>query len=290
MAQNHKMYILTASLIFLCFGACKNKSINYINYYNDANKIDSVFTAHNDTLQTIKNYQKLFGTYKPKNINQSKDYEKLIKLTSAFDPNYNLKNNLETLRKINAPKWNYKKNDKELLEIYKKNDLDNTAITQNRNDENGNIRENLADSLKVVFKRYKEAEKAEVFSKADQLNEQFLNWTFKKYGYPSSSKIEFWYQQKEYIPISQLLFRMTLSPNFNKFKDKILGYVKSGDCHPEDYAQMIDKHNLENNKESSYGFFIKNIPIKDTIVINQNRKLIGIKNLTKNEVIPGYQP
>lgn len=289
MMKNHCIYILQISIITLCIGSCKNNSINYVNYYNEANKIDSTFKVQNDTLQAIKSYQKLFETYEPKNINQSKDYEKLIKLTSTFDPNYNLKNNLETLRKINAPKWRYKKNDKDLLEIYKKNNLDNTAITQNINDDNNNVRENLADSLKVVFKRYKEAENAEVYSKADQLNEKFLNWTFKKYGYPSSSKIEFWYQQKEYIPISQLLFRMTLSPNFNKFKDKVLGYVKSGDCPPEDYAQMIDKHNLENNKESSYGYFIKNIPIKDTVIINQNRKLIGINNLTKNEIIEPYQ-
>lgn len=283
--KNYKIHFLTICLIVLCFGACKNtnSNCNYINYYNESRVIDSLFLAKKDTLQTIASYKKLFSSYEPKNINQSKEYETLVKLI-ALKSNDNIKDNLMTLVKINAPIWKYTKKDKVLLEAYKKNNIDSSTIA-NHITKWDNTNSVLLDSLRIVFKRFQKSENPDVFTKDDELNEKFLTSTFKKYGYPSSAKITSWYNENEYVPISQLLFRMTLSPNFKSFRDRILEYVKSGDCSPQDYAEMIDKYNSENNLEPSYGFFIKNIPIKDTLAINKNRKLIGIQKIQDQKIL-----
>lgn len=287
MMKNYKTYLIIANLIFLCFAACKNKNIsnNYINYYNTALTIDSLFVIKKDTLQTIESYKKLFSIYEPKNLNQSKEYEVLIKLMSSKSSD-NIKDKLMTLTRINAPRWKYSKKDNTLLEIYQKNGIDTLMVSnQIMTWNNTNANNILLDSLRVVFKRFQQSENSDIFSKNDELNAKFLAWTFKNHGYPSSAKTTNWYSENDYISISQLLFRMTLSPDFRKFKDQILEYVKSGECAPQDYAEMIDKYNSENNLEPSYGFFIKNIPIRDTLTINKNRKLIGLQKIQDQKIL-----
>lgn len=62
--------ILVNILIFFSFVSCKTKNINHIVYYNELNRIDSIYRFQNDTLETIKNYKKLFKNmvYTIKNV------------------------------------------------------------------------------------------------------------------------------------------------------------------------------------------------------------------------------
>lgn len=87
------------------------------------------------------------------------------------------------------------------------------------------------------------------------------------------------------LSMGTMLNHMSNVKEYPYLKTKLLEYVKSGDCPPRDYIEMVDRFTEIRNLESEYG--LKG-DILDTVKINRNRKLIGFpsydhwKKITKD--------
>ena len=68
------------------------------------------------------------------------------------------------------------------------------------------------------------------------------------------------------------------------FMNKLVEYVKSGDCPPRDYAIFTDRYNFENNIESKFGVLYDGFEL-DTLKINKNRINIGLPTLQHSKLL-----
>ena len=70
------------------------------------------------------------------------------------------------------------------------------------------------------------------------------------------------------MPMHPLFSHMIGKKNILISKQKMLEYIKSGDCIPKDYANMVDRHNLQIDKvEMPYGSYPSYSAIIDTMKV-----------------------
>ncbi|MCJ7934918.1 MAG: hypothetical protein MUW56_15175 [Chryseobacterium sp.] len=274
--QNLALYILLLFIINFIFFSCKSKSINYITYYNTVNEIDSLYRIANQPEKAVKHFRKLFKKYNPKNQDRIEEYETYIKLADQYHKNFGGKKSLYKLIPLIAP---YEGSYKKYFALYQKYGIDSIEVKQKIADWKKGLNKQLVDSFTIAFIR-DQAEgrrNPEIMEKNDRINAQLLKWTFENYGYPSIQKIGLIGNDGVFMPMHPLFSHMIDSKEYPYFKAKMLEYIKSGDCVPKDYANMVDRHNLQvAKKEMLYGVYPSYTAVIDTLKTNRNRKSIGI--------------
>lgn len=269
-------FLLILSILF----SCQTQKYDHITYLNKVNEIDSIYRMKNDGLTALKMYHRLFKKYPPHNSNLIDEYQTYIVLSDKYHQDFGGKKSLYKLLPLVAPNWKYNRMDGEFFALYKKYGIDSTEVEKEVAVWNKQLNKKLVDSFSVASFRDQEKQRkdASIRGNNDGKNERLLIWTFTNYGYPSLQKIGLWGNNNIFMPMGSILNHMASSKQYPYFKDKVLEYVKKGDCPPDDYAGMIDKYSMINKLDCVYCTF-DNIPISDTITVNGNRKRIGMPSL-----------
>lgn len=277
MKRNSTLIFLLIILFFIL--SCKSK--DYIVYYNRVNEIDSLYRIANQPEKAIMQYKKLFKKYSPKNQERIKEYETYIKLADQHQKNFGGKKSLYKLIPLIAP---YEGSYGSYFGLFKKYGIDSTEVKQRIADWKKGLNKRLVDSFSIAFVR-DQAEgrrNPQLMEKNDRINAQLLKWTFENYGYPSVQKIGLIGNGGVFMPMHSLFSHMIGEKEYPYFKAKMLEYIKSGDCIPKDYANMVDRHNLQIDKvEMPYGSYPSYSAIIDTMKVNRNRKKIGLPALKR---------
>lgn len=269
-------------LLMILIISCKTRDLNYITYYNQVNVIDSIYRIQNDTLQAQKLYSKLFKKYAPHQAELIEEYETYIRISDKYKKNFGGKKALSKLIPLVAPYWKYKRQDAEFFKFYKKYGIDSLPVENKVAVWKSKLNKSLVDSFAVA--RLRDQEKSRTDSRVmlvnDEKNAKLLVWTFENFGYPSLKKIGLWGNNNEFMTMSTLLTHMAGEEQYPYFKAKLLEYVKSGDCPPENYATMIDKYCFMHNLNLEYGGTFESSYKKiDSAQADRNRKLIGLPSL-----------
>ncbi|WP_426477329.1 hypothetical protein ACP3T3_19130 [Chryseobacterium sp. CBSDS_008] len=272
-------------LLIIIFIVLSCKSNDYIVYYNRVNEIDSLYRIANQPENAINQYRKLFKKYKPKNQERIKEYETYIKLADQHQKNFGGKKSLYKLIPLIAP---YEGSEKSYFGLFQKYGIDSTEVRQRIASWKKGLNRRLVDSFSIAFVR-DQAEgrrNPQLMEKNDRINAQLLKWTFENYGYPSVQKIGLIGNGGVFMPMHPLFSHMADAKEYSYFKAKMLEYIKSGDCIPKDYANMVDRHNLQISKEGTlYGIYLSYDAIVDTIKANQERKKIGLPSIKHSSKI-----
>jgi len=275
------IYIRYLFVIILIFLSCKSKTNNYIVYYNKVNEIDSLYRIANQPKEALKQYRKLFRKYTPKNQDRIEEYETYIQLADQQQKNFGGKKSLYHLISLIAP---YEGSYKNYFALFQKYGIDSTEVKQRIADWKKELNKQLVDSFSIAFVRDQaEGRKnPQIMEKNDKRNAKLLKWAFENYGYPSIQKIGLIGNNDVFMPMHPLFSHMIDSEEYSYFKTKMLEYIKSGDCIPKDYANMVDRHDLQiTKKEMPYGSYPSYTAVIDTAKVNRNRKTIGLPALKR---------
>lgn len=280
-----KRNLILIYLLTIIFIALSCKSNDYITYYNKVNEIDSLYRIASQPEKAIKQYRKLFRKYHPKNQERIKEYETYIKLADQHHKNFGGKKGLYKLIPLIAP---YEGSYGSYFGLFQKYGIDSSEVKQKIADWKKGLNKILVDSFSIAFTR-DQAEgrrNPQLMEKNDRINAQLLKWTFENYGYPSVQKIGLIGNDGVFMPMHPLFSHMIDEKEYLYFKAKMVEYIKSGDCIPKDYANMVDRHNLQISKEGIlYGIYPSYDAIVDTIKANQERKKIGIPSIQHSSKI-----
>lgn len=267
------LYLLLAGILIL---SCKSKNHNYIVYYNRVNEIDSIYRMANQPEEAIKQYRKLFKRYSPKNQERIKEYETYITLAEKYHQSFGGKKSLYKLIPLLAP---YEGSYKKYFGLYQKYGIDSSEVKQKITDWKKGLNKRLVDSFTIAFIRDQaEGRKnPQIMIKNDKINAQLIKWTFDNYGYPSLQKIGLIGNNGVFMPMHPLFSHMVDTEEYSYLKTKMLEYIKSGDCVPRDYANMVDRYSLQISKKGMvYGIYPNYDAVIDSVKVNRNRKSIGL--------------
>lgn len=274
-------------LVFSC-NIRKPQQMNHITYLNKVNEIDSIYRMNNDTVTAVEMYQKLFKIYPPHNSYLIEEYQNYIKLSDKYHFDFGGKESLYKLIPLVAPNWKYNRMDKGFFALYKKYGIDSIEVENKVAEWQKGLNKRLIDSFSIAFFRNEEFRTPIYNSKLQNLNDaknaKLLIWTFKNYGFPSLQRIGLLGNNDIFMPMGNLLNHMADEEQYQYFKEKILKYVKTGECVPIDYAALIDKRAYSEGRECDYGTF-NDLSISDSIRVNKNRRKIGIPSLKHSRKI-----
>lgn len=270
------IFIFYTSIIsFFILSSCKNR--NYVIYYNKVNEIDSIYRIANKPEKAVKEYKKLFRNYSPKNQERIEEYETYIKLADKYHKNFGGKKSLYKLITLVAPYGDTYKNHFDLCQKY---GIDSMEVSHRVANWKKNLNKQLIDSFTVAMIRDQAGRPTdrENVKKNVRKNAELFIWTFKYFGFPSLQKIGNVGNDNVFIAMPTLLTHMNESEEYYpQIKDKLLEYIKTGDCPPMYYTLMVDNPNFMNNRETVYSY---NPGIsKDSTQIDFNRKSIGLPSL-----------
>ncbi|BAP30176.1 uncharacterized protein CHSO_1139 [Chryseobacterium sp. StRB126] len=182
----HRHYLFTLLIISLAVFSCKNRELNYIDYYNKVYTIDSIHRVQKDTLATIKQYKKLFRQYPPVQNERITEYEVYIKMADKYHKNFGGIKSLDKLIAQTGPYW---RPESDFFQLYKRHGIDSVQVEQKFQQWKKSLNQVLVDSFSIAFTRdqYNRHIK-ETVEMNDKKNAELLIWTLKNYGYPSLQK------------------------------------------------------------------------------------------------------
>lgn len=281
--KNHTYnLILYSSLIFIfLFHSCKNRQLNYIDYYNKVYTIDSIHRIHKDTLATIQQYKRLFKKYPPVQNERITEYEVYIKMASKYNQDFGGAKSLDKLLTQTAPYW---QPNRSFYQLYKRHGIDSMQVEKKFQNWRRGLNQVLVDSFSIAFTRDQHNRSIkETVQMNDRKNAELLIWTLKNYGYPSKQKIGHLGREGQLMAMGTMLNHMAYTQYYEYFKKELLQYVKSGECTPRDYIDMVDKYQYANNGPTIYGIFMRfdeaNLNSADSARIDKNRAAIGFPRM-----------
>jgi hypothetical protein len=271
--------VVCGVLLIFSFSSCNG----YIRYYNKVNTIDRKFKANHDTIAFIKRYGKLFKKYNPPQSNFAfTKYETYIAYADKYGKNFGGEESLYKLLDLVAP---YSEHYKTLLPICAKYGIDSLSVERIIASSKNNLNKRLIDSFSVAFVRDQQLGRLDSLNtvKNDRINARLLKWTIENYGYPSPQKIGMTGNDGVFMPMLTFLSHIggNVPEYYPYFKNALLKYVKSGECSPNEYGTMIDRHEYVNKREIIYGEYLFNF--SDLKKVNRKRRSIGLKR-TRNAV------
>lgn len=263
-------------VIFSLLFSCKTKEKNYITYYNEVNRIDSIYRIAKQEKIAIKKYKKLFKKFEPKNQERIDEFENYIYLSEKANKNFGGKKSLYKLISLIAPYNDYKKH----IPLFQKYGIDSTIVKSEMNNWKNSRNKILMDSINILFARDQENRNDyEITQKNDLKNEKLMKWIFEIYGFPSTQKIGNSF-------LLTFFSHMSASNSYPYFETRLKEYVKSGECPPMIYTTMVDRYHLQIKKDDIlYGSYIGFSENLDSAQIDKNRKSIGLPSLKHNRVI-----
>lgn len=288
MNQINAFKVKHVSWIFLFFIiSCKTRETNYIAYYQKVIEIDSIYRLAGQPEIAVKAYKKLFHKYEPLNQSYIQEYGTYISLADEYNKNFGGEKSLRKLINLLAPGAHHNWH-KPYYPLFKKYGMDSIEVENEIFHWKDNLNKELLDSFSIAMDRdqipRKEGDEKQ-FLLNDKKNFELIKWTFDKYGFPSVQKIGIEGNNGSDIHMSTILLHLGSSiddfKEFEYLKNKVWEYVVSGDCPPEDYAAMVDRHELLVNKVKNvpYGKYIGFTDI-DTTMVNKNRKGIGLPSIS----------
>jgi len=265
-----KQSAISYSILFIALLSLASCRKNYIIYYNKVNEIDSIYRFTNNPKLAIKEYRKLFKEYTPKNQDRIEEYATYITLADKYNEDFGGKRSLYQLITLVAP---YNHEYKKYLPLFKKYGIDSTEVQQKITEWKQGLDKKLVDSFRIALIRDQQGRPDDtvLVRKNVEKNAKFLIWTFKNDGFPTSKKIG-------WFPMPTFITHMVESKkHYPYIREKLLEFVKSGDCSPRDYARMVDTDMGSHNNTTLYGFNM--ILVKDSIQTDRNRKTLGIPSM-----------
>ena len=271
--------VVCGVLLIFSFSSCNG----YIRYYNKVNTIDRKFKANHDTIAFIKRYGKLFKKYNPPQSNFAfTKYETYIAYADKYGKNFGGEESLYKLLDLVAP---YSEHYKTLLPICAKYGIDSLSVERKIATSKNNLNKRLIDSFSVAFVRDQQLGRLGSLNtvKNDRINARLLKWTIENYGYPSPQKIGIFGNDGVFMPMLTFVSHIggDVPEYYPYFKKALLKYVKSGECSPNEYGTMIDRHEHLNKREIIYGEYLFNF--SDLKKVNRKRRSIGLKR-TRNAI------
>ncbi|WP_336960997.1 hypothetical protein [Chryseobacterium contaminans] len=279
--HNYNLFLYTILISIFLFLSCKNRELNYIDYYNKVYTIDSIHRVQKDTLATIKRYKKLFKKYPPVQNERITEYEVYIKMADKYHKNFGGVKSLDKLLAQTAPYW---QPEPVFYRLYKRHGIDSMQVEQKFQQWRKGLNQVLIDSFSVAFIRDQHNRNIkETVEMNDKKNAELLVWTLKNYGYPSKQKIGHLGREGQLMSMGTMLNHMAYTKYYEYFKTELLKYVKSGECTPRDYIEMVDKYQYANNGITMYGIFMRyneaNLNAADSARIDKNRAAIGFPRM-----------
>lgn len=277
--KKYTYYVLL--FILISFLSCKNREVNYIIYYSKVNEIDSIYRMANKPEKAIKKFKRLFQKYDPKNQELTEEYKTYITLADQHNKNFGGRKSLFKLITLVAP---YGHDYKNLYPLCKKYGIDSLEVDQKVADWKNSLNKTLIDSFSIAMTRDQEGrpDNIALVTKNIEKNADLFFWTFKKYGFPDGQKIGRLGNNDVFIAMPTLLSHMIASKKYPEFRKKLLEYVKSGNCSPQEYALMSDTYDYYRNTAVRYS--LRNSD-QDSIRINRNRKSIGLPSIKHSSKI-----
>ena len=285
-----KNIVLAIVLVFI-ISSCGTKKMDYISYYNKTLAIDSILRFHKDTLTVVKKYKKHFKKYKPHNQERLKEYETYIFLSHKINKNFGGKKSLYTLIDLITP-YKYRYTDYSFFKQYGIDSLEVVKRIKKREEKYNKI---LIDSFTIAYERDQSTRQDGDYTRetkiADLKNVNLFKWSFKNYGFPSSEKVGA-FTKWHYEDFYYVLFLHYVIPDsdYFYFKENLVQYIKSGECVPYWYADMVDRYEIEVARHKSYYNVTKtfeDLTTQDSIRINKNRASIGLPSMKHTVLIPG---
>lgn len=299
-----KLFSCTIFGIFLLFflfsvSACKTREVDYIPYYKRVVEIDSIYRLADRPKAAVRKYRRLFRKYEPRNQDRIEEYATYITLADRYNMNFGGEKSLRKLIRllVSHPNYDYHNPYYQLIEKY---GIDNVEIDNEITRWRDGLNKEFMDSFSVamerdsiprlnlnIFESIEMNDNYESIKMNDSLNFELLKWTFKKYGYPSQNTIDITGGVNISIILIHLGSTMSDEKEFDYLKNKVWEYVKSGDCPPTHYAQMIDfyEFNRNNPRGAPYGLYTGFSDVADTLWVNKNRKSIGLPSIEHGERI-----
>ncbi|AZA46887.1 hypothetical protein EG346_01035 [Chryseobacterium carnipullorum] len=281
--------IIFIFLIGIAFLSCKSKNLNYIDYYHKVYAIDSMQRVDKDTLATIRQYKKLFRKYPPSQNERMEEYEVYIRYADKFHKKFGGIKSLDKLIAQSAPNWKYKREDQDFFKLYEKYGIDSIGVERKVLQWKKSLNKVLIDSFSIASARDQyNARVGPTVVKDDKKNAELLIWTFKNYGFPSRQKIGLSGNNDQFMSMGTLLNHMAGTEYYEYFKTKLLEYVRSGECTPRDYIEMVDKYQYIHHLEPIYGIYShydKNFNAEDSVRIDRNRQAIGFPTFKQSSKI-----
>ena len=277
------LFFIGGLTLFICFTISSCKSPNYIAYYNKANALDSIYKINRDTITYLKQFRKLYKKFNPpKSIEAVSKYQEFIVLSEEKKIKFGGK---RTLRKLIVGVAPFNTDHKMLFPLFEKYGMDSVCVKKRINHVRSKMNKQLIDSFSVAFVRDQENERTDMptLVKNDKKNAKLLKWALENFGYPSIQKIGNHGNGNVFMPMRTFLSHMSsVSDYYPYFKEKLLVYVKSGECPPAEYGTMVDRHERDHNRDVIYGQYSGKF--SDTAQVNRNRKSIGLKSLKSKRV------
>ncbi|WET48934.1 hypothetical protein PYS58_20610 [Chryseobacterium indologenes] len=277
----YSLFIYPLLLFIFLLLSCKSRELNYITYYNKVYAIDSIHRIHKDTLATIKQYKELFRQYPPVQNERITEYEVYIKMADKYHKNFGGVKSLDKLLALTAPYW---QPDRDFYQLYKRHGIDSVQVEQKFQQWRRRLNQVLVDSFSIAFTRDQHNRNIkEIVEMNDKKNAELLIWTLKKYGYPSLQKKGHLGREGQLMSMGTMLNHIAYTKHYEYFRTELLKYVKSGECTPRDYIEMVDKYQYVNNRPTMYGIFIRyneaNLNAADSARIDKNRAAIGFPRM-----------
>lgn len=286
--KNYINKIFWIIIVFVLF-SCKIKHPNYIIYYNKVNEIDSILRYQKDSLKVYKMYKQLFKKYEPKNQFRIEEFKTYILIADKFKKRFGGKKSLNKLIELEAENEYFFDN----YSLYNKYNIDSVEI-KTRIDLywEKNLNKILVDSFSVALLRDQKEQRQnlEINKINDKKNSELFKWTLKNYGFPSINKIGL--LGKVADPMCLFLLHLYYLDDYLFFKNELYKYIVTGELKPADYASMVDRHQLINdsiNKEYAVYKSAGHDSDLDTVLINKNRKKIGLPSLAHwDKIVKDY--
>lgn len=281
--------IILLFLILFFLNSCKVKSIDYIEYYNKTLAIDSILRFEKDTLTCIKKYKKHFRKYGIHNQERLREFEVYVLLSHKKNKKFGGKRRLYRLIDLITP---YKERYKN-YSFFCYYGIDSIKIAKRFKRNEDKYNQILIDSFRIAIARDQSSREngfSSYTKNEDIKNVKLFKWAIKNHGFPSTEKVgsvDFWQNNSFY---TTMLTHFIYLDEYSFFKDSLFYYVKSGECNPYSYSQMIDRHDMVIEKKESYynclKTFDKEFSSSDSIEINKRRKTIGLPSLKHTVLIP----
>lgn len=287
------------ALIFTIFllVSCKTKyttqegnSLNYIPYYLQVYKADSLYLTKNYK-QSYEILDKLFKKYKPLNQDLYNEYETYVKIATILDKKIDYKNSIEKLVKefgVSQLSFEGDYKDSILSIAYQKSQLKDIDLDAFRekylSGKNIILRDNIIKMMEIdQMYRYGESYviNAKKIDSIENINEHKLIDIFNNYGYPNYGIIgnPMLRGKREKIDIEAIIIHMADRENSQQIKEKLLEFMKQGNCSPYNYAALIDREKLNKKEKQTYNVFSENDLSEDIKQVNKERKKIGMPSI-----------
>ncbi|SUX46370.1 hypothetical protein [Chryseobacterium indoltheticum] len=260
--------------------------LNYISYYSEIYKADSLFVTKNYD-ETYRILDPLLKRYKPVKgwfVNISRDYliskSKVVKVERTDVENY-----------LNEQAYSVEAvlGDKSVAKLLEEFHIDKAEVEKIVEKNVSKINIPLRNELGKMTLRDQEVRNTTDYDsirKIDLQHSQRLREIIETVGFPNEKVVGGYSLQGKphseiFLPL--IFNHMAYNGDYDYFKKKLPELIKNGTCDPFNYAMLEDRRNEINNKPVEYHVIIPIEEKSDKKKINANRKAIGLPSVEFEE-------